>query len=353
MKAKKKLAMLTTLLAINLAMPTFAHAESLNTLNSQENELSTQASEITTQIESALAEADKTFAEVEGLKVKVAENEEKIVTTQQEIAVTQDTIEKRKVVVGERMQDMQVNSSSVHGWQALLEAESFTDFFSRMYAITVLQNAEKEKIDDLNTAKETLESLQTELSETQTTLASNQVDLEVRAQAYIAQVDDLKSQFANNQDLLATVLANKRSEEDRLAAEQAKQAALAQEAEAAQANPAAPEAENNAGNEAGTPEMGSSEPESVPTPEVVPSPPVVVEADEYACKEWVAMRESGGRYDVYSVSGQHYGRYQLMLAYLDGDLSPENQERVADAYVAGRYGSWAAAKQFHLANNWY
>ena len=48
-----------------------------------------------------------------------------------------------------------------------------------------------------------------------------------------------------------------------------------------------------------------------------------------------------------------YGRYQLDSSYLGGDHSPENQERVADAYVAGRYGSWEVAQQFWLANGWY
>ncbi|EOH61229.1 hypothetical protein UAC_01793, partial [Enterococcus mundtii ATCC 882] len=30
-----------------------------------------------------------------------------------------------------------------------------------------------------------------------------------------------------------------------------------------------------------------------------------------------------------------------------------NQERVAEQYVASRYGSWDAAKAFWLANGWY
>ena len=47
------------------------------------------------------------------------------------------------------------------------------------------------------------------------------------------------------------------------------------------------------------------------------------------------------------------GRYQLSASYLNGDYSPANQERVADQYVAGRYGSWDAAKSFWLANGWY
>lgn len=74
------------------------------------------------------------------------------------------------------------------------------------------------------------------------------------------------------------------------------------------------------------------------------------EADLVA-KEWIAQKESSGSYTAQN--GQYYGRYQLTLSYLNGDLSPENQERVADNYVAQRYGSWSAAQAFWLANGWY
>lgn len=74
------------------------------------------------------------------------------------------------------------------------------------------------------------------------------------------------------------------------------------------------------------------------------------EADQ-AAKEMIAFKESSGSYTAQN--GQYYGRYQLSLSYLNGDLSPENQERVADAYVANRYGSWSAALAFWHTNGWY
>ena len=74
-------------------------------------------------------------------------------------------------------------------------------------------------------------------------------------------------------------------------------------------------------------------------------------AEDAAAKEWIAQKESSGSYTAQN--GQYYGRYQLSLSYLNGDLSAENQEKVADAYVSGRYGSWSAAKAFWLANGWY
>lgn len=74
-------------------------------------------------------------------------------------------------------------------------------------------------------------------------------------------------------------------------------------------------------------------------------------SEEQEAKEFIAQKESGGSYTARN--GIFYGRYQLTESYLNGDLSPENQERVADAYVAERYGSWVAAKAFWLENHWY
>lgn len=76
-----------------------------------------------------------------------------------------------------------------------------------------------------------------------------------------------------------------------------------------------------------------------------------VSGNEQAAKEWIAARESGGNYGARN--GQYIGRYQLSASYLDGDYSPANQERVADQYVASRYGSWSAAQSHWLSNGWY
>ena len=83
----------------------------------------------------------------------------------------------------------------------------------------------------------------------------------------------------------------------------------------------------------------------------VSAPAATVSGSEAEAKEWIAQKESGGSYTA--TNGQYIGRYQLTDSYLNGDYSAENQERVADAYVAGRYGSWSAAKNFWLNNGWY
>ncbi len=70
-----------------------------------------------------------------------------------------------------------------------------------------------------------------------------------------------------------------------------------------------------------------------------------------AAKAWIAGKESGGSYSARN--GQYFGKYQLSASYLNGDYSAANQERVANSYVASRYGSWSNAKSHWLANGWY
>ena len=109
--------------------------------------------------------------------------------------------------------------------------------------------------------------------------------------------------------------------------EEAPAATTTYEAPAAPATPAAPAAESNTAAAS------------------------TVSGSEAEAKEWIAQKESGGSYTA--TNGRYIGRYQLTDSYLNGDYSAENQERVADAYVAGRYGSWTAAKNFWLNNVWY
>ena len=70
-----------------------------------------------------------------------------------------------------------------------------------------------------------------------------------------------------------------------------------------------------------------------------------------SAKEAIAQKESGGSYTA--TNSKYIGRYQLDASYLNGDCSIANQEKVADQYVAQRYGSWDAALAFHNAHGWY
>lgn len=87
------------------------------------------------------------------------------------------------------------------------------------------------------------------------------------------------------------------------------------------------------------------------TTSVTQQAPATSGVSSNSAKEAIAQKESGGSYTA--TNGKYIGKFQLDASYLNGDYSIANQEKVADQYVAQRYGSWDAALAFHQANGWY
>lgn len=73
--------------------------------------------------------------------------------------------------------------------------------------------------------------------------------------------------------------------------------------------------------------------------------------NDNAAANWIAQRESGGSYTAQN--GRYYGKYQLDLAYLGGDLSPQHQEEVASQYAQSRYGGWENAQLAWQSQGWW
>jgi hypothetical protein len=98
-----------------------------------------------------------------------------------------------------------------------------------------------------------------------------------------------------------------------------------------------------------------------PVPEPGPEPVAVVYPEgEDAYRERVAAYESGG--DPWAENGRYKGAWQLDESYypgligltwaeVAGDVAA--QRAAADAYVAGRYGSWAGAWAHIEMMGWY
>lgn len=67
--------------------------------------------------------------------------------------------------------------------------------------------------------------------------------------------------------------------------------------------------------------------------------------------EAISQAESGGSYTAQN--GRYYGRWQLDMSYLGGDLSPQHQDEVFQQYCNQRYGSVENALVFRQSHGWY
>lgn len=88
-----------------------------------------------------------------------------------------------------------------------------------------------------------------------------------------------------------------------------------------------------------------------PTTTTTTNATVSLSSSEASAKADIAYRESRGSYT--SQNGKYYGKYQLDLSYLNGDLSQANQEATADKYTSDRYGNWQNALAHWDAYGWY
>lgn len=232
---------LTAVVAINLVSPVFAAAESLDSLNEQESTITRQSNQISAEVQMALNDVNDKYDQVEKTKAEIAENEAALQKAQKDIEATKANIAKRKEVMAQRLKEIQVNGGAERDWSVLLDAKNLQEFINRAYAMTLLQNAQKQKVTDLNIEKEKLEKLEATVQKTTTSLKENKVNLETEASELDGKIANLKQQLADNQSTLQKIAQSKEVETARLAAEKAAKEKAA--AEKAAAEKAAKEAE--------------------------------------------------------------------------------------------------------------
>lgn len=271
LKGKKLIAF--GLLLLQIIAPVAISADTMESLNKEEVQLQQQSQAISQEVQSALEQVNETYQAVESLKSEITENETYLVKTQAEIIETKEAIERRKEVVADRLRNLQVNRVNENKLLLLLESSNLQDLINGVYAITVLQNAEKEAVESLESETLKLEELEVTVKETQESLEKNQVSLESEANTLDSRVKGLQGQLANNQVALSTIANSKSVELARVEAEVERQKA----AEEAQAK-AKQEADKPVSQQPATPTQPEAVPETPtptqPKPET-PAPPVV------------------------------------------------------------------------------
>ncbi|WP_430733249.1 3D domain-containing protein [Candidatus Enterococcus ikei] len=272
-KVKKLIPFLAAIMLANVALPIGAAAESLDELKHKEAQAAQTGASLSEDINTALNDVNEKYAEIEKLKVDISKAEETIKNSEAEITVTEQSIARRKEVVGNRMKDVQL-SGEQRTWQVLLDAESVSDFFNKAYAMTILQNAEKEKIDRLSKDKEKLSELQETVKNKQEELQTNESKLQNEASAMDEQVVTLKQQLSDNQAALQQIASEKQTEEKRITDEKKAAEAKKQQEAAAEAKrkTEATAASSSSSSSSSTSDSSSSSSSSSEEPPAITSP---------------------------------------------------------------------------------
>nr|WP_205942828.1 3D domain-containing protein [Enterococcus cecorum] len=229
MKRIRQSAILIGCLSLSL-MQAPIYADTMDQLNQQEAQLQQRSEQISTQIQNTLSDVNDKYAQVEDLKKQIADNQQLLEKTQKDITDTQEIIAKRKEVVAKRLQSIQVNHAADIDLKTLFASKNIGEFIQRIYAMTLIQNFENEKFTSLNQAVDTLEDLNNKATQTQNKLQKDKAELDVQVQQLDTKMANLRQQLADNKDALAKIAADKEVENQRIAAEKARQEREAKEA---------------------------------------------------------------------------------------------------------------------------
>ena len=274
MKGKKLVTLVLCL--IQIIAPVAISADTLESLNQKETTLQQESQAISLEVQNALEKVNEAYQAVENLKGEISENEALLEETHNQISDTKETIARRKEMVAERLRQLQVNSVGDNKIAYLLESASIQELVTNLYAITMLQSAEKDAIESLDADTKKLQELEQEAKATQATLVSNQENLTAEAQTLDAQVLSLKEQLASNETALASIAQSKEVELARIAAEEARAKEEAEKQAAAEKAAAEQAAKEEANKQTETPSQPVEKP-STPTPEKpttpTPTPP--------------------------------------------------------------------------------
>lgn len=216
---------------LSLASPASSMAATVSELKEKETATKAENATISEEITLALADVNSKYQNLEELKNEVAATQEKIADTEQHIKEIKKSIEARMELMAGRLQDIQANGTSFNMVDALLEAEDFSDFLNRVYAVSVLQSAEKSKVNDLAADKETLTALKSDLEKNKTALTDKEESLTEETAVLDSKVTALQDKLANNQELLSQLSSERLSkeEQEKLAKERQKLIAISKE----------------------------------------------------------------------------------------------------------------------------
>lgn len=218
---------------MTVTAPLTVSAESLESLDKKEEALLQKSETISADVQLALQDVNQKYQEVEELKDKIAKNEATLASTKEEMKATEEKIVQRKQLVADRLRTLQLNRASENKLMLLLQASSIQEFVSGVYAISVLQTAEKDALDELDAEVAKLQELEVTATTTQNELETSEHALVTEANDLDSKINDLQDQLSDNQDALQSVAQSKYIENERLKAEVERKAAEKREAEQA------------------------------------------------------------------------------------------------------------------------
>lgn len=260
LRLKKKLcvaitALLLTTMGTALASPLSESKNQLNKSKQLYNDVVKKVESLEVEIEKLDSQIEDAMADLDEVNKKITDSKDAIVKTEGEIDTIQKSINEEQKIFGERMEALYINGSTSYV-DVLLEAESFSDFISKIDTVKTLIEYDTQIMKDLDTKKTTLASKKEVLEKEQVSL----VALQQESTTKLATLNDKKKEQG-------TIIADLKAKKDLHAAEissyqnEVERAIQAQQASSSSSKPVNSGSSNkgSSNNSSSTPSRGDGD----------------------------------------------------------------------------------------------
>lgn len=189
----------------SIAFTQTVSADSLDSIQNNKEEVAARIRSLESDMNELLDEIDTANAEVSALEEKIEQNTKDIEKTKKQITAQEEVVEKRLDQARTQLKALQTSEVNYNIIVSLFQAKSLSEFFQRIYAVTLLTDASQDHLRRAKEDHEKLEQLQEHLDQTAKELASQKEEEKEKEAERIEKVATLKENLAENKALLATI----------------------------------------------------------------------------------------------------------------------------------------------------
>lgn len=168
--------------------------------------------------------------EIKSTNEEIDELNERIDALVEEIAILKDKIEKRDVLLKDRLRSIQKSGGNISFIQVIFDSKSFSDFISRATAVNTIMDQDKTIMEEQAADQKLLKENKAEVEEKKTVVVAKKDELEVQKKELVALEGQLDNQKSERKTLMAQLeKEHEKLEEIKLTLEEEQEILLAEE----------------------------------------------------------------------------------------------------------------------------
>lgn len=215
---------------LTLGITTTASAQSLESIQEQQEQKHQEISSLQTEVNTVLEEVSVLSLKLADLDQKISEKEEELVETQAEVLAQEEIVAARMEQASARLQSLQLNETAQNMVLTILESDSLSDFFNRALVIIRLTDASNQQILQAEEEVQQLVDLKNKLEDSQLELKESHAEAVNQKENFDEKVSSLQALIKENESELTSLVEKEATELARI--EEARRAAREEAARA-------------------------------------------------------------------------------------------------------------------------